>query len=117
MNLQQYQTNLTTIKELLRIVKSQGLFADNITQGHVTVTIDSSYFRDPDIPIGKTSVRLIKMNAIRKVDIAVLELLRLADACGVDIIDDLIEALPTRYPNYATDIQEPLENFLEGELK
>ena len=117
MNLQQYQTNLTNIEELLLTIKKEGTFAENVTRGYVQASIEAEYFRSDPHGIGARAADFLRLAAIRKIDLAVLQLLRLADECGVDIIDELIESLPKTYPTYAAAMQQPLEYFLEGELK
>lgn len=117
MNLQQYQTNLINIEELLLTIKEEGNFARNLTRGYAQVSISAEYFHTEPHKIGARAANFLRLATIRKIDLAVLQLLRLADECGVDIIDELIDSLPKTYLTYAADMQQPLEYFLEGELK
>lgn len=118
MNLKEYQTNLKVMEKMLEMIKEEGIFVDNL--GGVvslSVSIHREWTRDHIRRISSGVGDFVRLAAIRKIDLTALELLRLADKCGVDVIDDLLMALPTARPYYVTDMLKSKEAFLEGELK
>lgn len=116
MNLKEYEVNLATIKELLQEIEADGVFANSLG-GRVDATIHRHYTADHTRQIPDKAADFLRLAVVRKVDRLVLTLLRTADECGVDVIDDLIKALPTPYQTTAMLMQKPLEEFMEGELK
>lgn len=116
MNLKEYEVNLTTIKELLQEIRANGAFA-NALGGRVDATVRRPYSEDFTKQIPDGAADFLSLAVIRKVDRLALKLLRKADELGVDIIDDLIKALPEPYQTTAMLMQKPLEEFMEGELK
>lgn len=117
MNLAEYQTTLETMETLLDTIRKKGIFADNITYGAAEIIITSEYHRDSGNYIGATAKKFLSRAAIREVDVTALKLLRLADSCGVDIIDDLIKALPKARSSYVAAMQATIEDYLGEELK
>lgn len=116
MKLSEYTFNLSLINDLLKEIKEEGIFANSLG-GRVDATIHKEYAPDLTRQIPNGASDFIRLAVVRKVDRLALKLLRKADECGVDIIDDLIKALPKPYPIFAMDMQQPVEYFLEGELK
>lgn len=116
MNLKEYEVNLTTIKELLQEIRDNGVFANSLG-GRVSATVHRHYSEDHTKQIPDGAADFLRLAVIRKVDRLVLKLLRMADELDVDVIDDLIEALPTPYQSTASLMQKTLEEFMEGELK
>lgn len=116
MNLKEYEVNLTTIKELLQEIRANGAFA-NALGGGVDATVRRPYSEDFTKQIPEGASGFLRLAVIRKVDRLALKLLRIADELDVEVIDDLIEALPTPYQTTAMLMQKPLEEFMEGELK
>ena len=116
MNLKEYETNVSVIKKLLQDIRDEGIFANSLG-GRVDATVYRHYSHDVTRQIPNRAADFLRLAVIRKVDRLALKLLRTADELGVDVIDDLIEALPTPYQTTAMLMQKPLEEFLEGELK
>lgn len=116
MNLKEYETNVSEIKELLQVIRDEGVFAYNMG-GIVDASIHREYAPTHTRRIPKNAAYFLRLAVLRRIDRLSLQLLRKADECGVDVIDDLLKALPEAYPSYANLMQEPLEYFLEGELK
>lgn len=116
MNLKEYETNVAEIKELLQEIRDEGVFAYDMG-GRVDASIYREYAPTHTRRIPKNAASFLRLAVLRRVDRLSLQLLRKADECGVDIIDELIDSLPKTYLTYAADMQQPLEYFLEGELK
>lgn len=116
MNLKEYEVNLTTIKELLQEIRANGAFA-NALGGKVSATVHRHYSEDFTKQIPDGAANFLRLAVIRKVDRLVLKLLRLADELDVDVLEDLIVALPTPYQSTVSLMQKTLEEFMEGELK
>lgn len=118
MKLKEYQNNLKLMEKLLEQIREEGIFADNIGGvARLSVTIAREWTEDHTRRINRGVGDFVRLASLRNIDLDTLALLRLADKCGVDIIDDLLEALPKAHPVYAMDMQQPVEYFLEGELK
>lgn len=116
MKLSEYTFNLSLINDLLKEIKEEGIFANSLG-GRVDATVHRHYSQDVTRKIPEGSAEFLRLAVIRKVDRLALKLLRKADELGVDIIDDLIKALPEPYQTTAMLMQKPLEEFMEGELK
>lgn len=58
MNLQQYQTNLINIEELLLTIKKEGTFAENVTRGYVQASIEAEYFHSAPHGIGSRAANV-----------------------------------------------------------
>lgn len=116
MNLKEYEVNLTTIKELLQDIRAEGVFANSLG-GRVDATVHRHYSQDITRQIPDEAADFLRLAVIRKVDRLALKLLRIADELDVDVVDDLIEALPSPYQTTAMLMQKTLEEFMEGELK
>lgn len=116
MNLKEYETNVAEIKELLQEIRDEGVFAYDMG-GIVDASIYREYAPTHTRRIPKNAASFLRLAVLRRVDRLSLQLLRKAEECGVDVIDDLLKALPKAYPSYANLMQVPLEHFMEGELK
>lgn len=117
MKFKNYRNNLKLMEKMLEVIKEEGIFADNLGGVASLVTISKECAMNHTGRISHVAERFLRLAALRKIDQTTLELLQLADKCDVDIIDDLLEALPEAYPVYAADMQRSMEYFLGGELR